>query len=414
MNIYFLPAAIALVSNCGLAAYLLYRNPNKIENKLFAMMLLSFASWDVGEIFMRTTSDVNVAIIGAKMLVMGGFLSAPIYLVFTFYFPKTNKLSTNKYLIGMIIITSTVIMSVLWSTDLLVGSVKHYYWGYSPVYGSFYPVAATLHTAFLMAGLLVMGITYLKTEILIVRKRAIFVIMGTMVPVIFGSPTNVILPLLGITVIELASAFTVVMGVFIAYAILKYKVMVIPVVEEMKTTEVTYDLKEGISYLIDEEKPQRSFEIFVDLVTHGAPGLCITRIRPEEVRETSGLVKTPIIWLSRTVDDKMCIDPAMTAELSMTIDNFLEESKNSVILLDGIEYLIVHNNYSKILKLLHDLNEDMAVHNAILIIPVDKRTLSEKEYALLTRDMKVLPKDAEYFSVPTLIKGKSEEKFVTP
>jgi hypothetical protein len=109
----------------------------------------------------------------------------------------------------------------------------------------------------------------------------------------------------------------------------------------------------------------------------------------------------------------MSIDPAMSAELSMTIKNFLEESNNGVILLDGVEYLIVHNNFTKVLKILHDLNEAMAVHRAILIIPIDKRTFKEREYALLMRDMKMLNGNGEYSPKPVLLKGKSEQKLVT-
>lgn len=413
MSIYAVLPVIALISNSILAIYLLWRNPKRIENKLFAFMLLFFALWDVGEILMRTTNDLYIATVGTRMFLMGGFLSAPVYFIFTLFFPKRNKLSGNRYIIGMIVISSVVVMSMNWFTDLLIRTAKPFYWGYSPAYGTFYPMAAFLHIFFTIAALTVLCITYLKTEILIVRKRASFVIIGTMVPIIFGSPTNVILPLLGHTVLELASAFTVIMGGFIAYAILKYKVMIIPTAEEVKNTKVELKLKQGVSYLIEEEKPNRSFGIFVDLVTHGAHGLCVTRIPPDDVRQEFGLMKTPIIWLSRTVDDKMCIDPAMTAELSMTIKNFIEESKNGVVLLDGIEYLIVHNNFNKVLKLLHDLNEAIAVYNAIMTIPIDKRILNEKEYALLVRDIKILPPNFGIPSIPATVSGKSDQDFVT-
>lgn len=413
MNIYAVPAAVAFVVNSTLAVYLLYRNPKRTENRLFACMIIAFASWDIGEIILRTTASADMALIGAKLYLVGGFLSGPIYLVFTLYFPKVNKLLNNKLLLGSLIVISTVIVSVTWSTELLITGVKQYYWGYSPVYGSFYPIAGILHTGFSLAGLLVLCITYVRSDMIAVRKRAKYVIIGTMIPVIFGSPTNVILPLMGITVIELASAFTVLMGIFMAYAILRYKLMIIPVAEEEKTTKSEHDLKEGLSYLIEEDKPQRSFEIFVDLVTHGIHGLCITRMPPEDVRQKYNLVKTPIIWLSRTVDKKMCIDPAMTAELSMTIRNFLEESKNGVILLDGIEYLIVHNNFAKVLKVLHDLNEAVAINHAVLIMPFDSRTLNEKEYALLVRDMNMLPIEAGHGSKPAFIKSKSDQKMAT-
>jgi hypothetical protein len=413
MSPYAVLSILAFTSNMILAIFIFSRNPKRIENQLFAFILFFFALWSVGEIIMRTTNDAIIASYGSRIFLTGGFLSAPVYLVFTLFFPSKSRLSSNIYIIGLIVVLSTIVMSMNWFTDLLISSAGLHPWGYSPEYGPFYPVAALLHLSFTVAGLIIISRTYLKTEIIIVRNRAKFIIIGTMVPIIFGSPSNVIMPLLGISQVELASTFTIVMGAFIAIAIIKYKVMITPVAEEKKTSNVEFKLKGGAGYLIEEEKPEQSFQIFVDLVTHGAHGLCVTRSPPDEVRREYGLVKTPIIWLSRTVDDKMCIDPSMTADLSMTMTNYIEESENGVVLLDGIEYMIVHNNFMKVLKFLHDLNEAVAVHGAILLVPIDKRTLNDKEYALLTRDLKELSASAVYTTISALHWGKTEDELVT-
>jgi hypothetical protein len=408
MNIYAVIPIIALIINTILTIYILYKKQKRMENILFAFILIFFIIWDIGEIMMRASKDVNVANIGSKMFLSGGFLSAPVYFVFTLHFPKKNRLSNSKLLIGVVVVLSTVVMSLCWFTNLIIQTVEYYHWGFSPSYGSFFPMAAFLHLCFTLAGLSVLGITYKHTKIKTVRNRAKYVMIGTMVPIIFGSPSNVIYPLLGISSIELASAFTLGMGGFIAYAILKYKVLVIPVTEDLKPTKVGFNVKRGLSYLIEEEKPQTSYGIFMDAVSNGAHGLCVTRIPPETIRQEFGLEKTPIIWLSRTVDEKMCVDPAMTAELSMTIKDFIEESENGVVILDGLEYLIVHNNFNKILKFIHDINEAIAVHHGILIVPVDRRILNEKEYALLERDIKKMPSDAEYHIIPTSLDLSSD------
>jgi hypothetical protein len=413
MSIYAVIPIVALILNIILVIYILYKNAKKIESTLFAFILIFFILWDIGEIMMRVSNNINVATIGSRLFLSGGFLSAPVYLVFTLYFPKKNRLAKSKILMGVVIVLSTVIMSLCWFTGLIIQTVEPFPWGFSPSYGSFFPMAALLHLCFTVAGIVVLGITYKNTKVKTVRNRAKFVIIGTIVPIIFGSPSNVIYPLIGISSVELASAFTVGMGGFIAYAILRYKVLVIPVTEDLKPTKAGFNVKRGLSYLIEEEKPETSYGVFMDAVTHGAHGLCVTRIPPETIRTEFGLQKTPIIWLSRTVDDKMCIDPAMTAELSMTIKDFIEESENGVVLLDGLEYLIVHNNFNKILKLIHDINEAIAVHQAILIIPVDRRILNEKEYALLERDIKKLPSDAEYHIIPTGLDLTSESDLFT-
>lgn len=50
---------------------------------------------------------------------------------------------------------------------------------------------------------------------------------------------------------------------------------------------------------MNEEKPIKSNEIFLDLVTHSVHGLYITRTIPQRIRERYGLKKTPIIWLGK-------------------------------------------------------------------------------------------------------------------
>jgi hypothetical protein len=70
----------------------------------------------------------------------------------------------------------------------------------------------------------------------------------------------------------------------------------------------------------------------------------------------------------------------------------MEETEDSVILLDGLEYLMVHNDFSRVLKLVHGLNELAAVHQARLIIPMNPLTMDADKVALLKRDLKELGK----------------------
>jgi archaellum biogenesis ATPase FlaH len=74
----------------------------------------------------------------------------------------------------------------------------------------------------------------------------------------------------------------------------------------------------------------------------------------------------------------------------MAIDHFLERSEGSVVLLDGVEYLISHNDFSSILTLLHDLNERVSLTNAVLLLPVDPHAIEAREFNLLKRDLRVL------------------------
>lgn len=166
--------------------------------------------------------------------------------------------------------------------------------------------------------------------------------------------------------------------------------LLVPVPEASLDTARTFHLDEGYTYLVPESLPTYSMEVFRDLVTHGVQGLCVTRQHPAKVAEAHGLEKTPILWLSRVVTDQNCVRPTPPENVAMAIDHFLEISQGSVVLLDGVEYLISHNDFLSILTLLHDLNERVSVANAILLLPVDPKAFDPREFNLLKRDLRVL------------------------
>jgi hypothetical protein len=152
-----------------------------------------------------------------------------------------------------------------------------------------------------------------------------------------------------------------------------------------------YDLQPGACYLSRERKSEKAFEIFTDLVTHGLQGLCVSRARPEAVRERYGLRKTPVVWLTQNVDPvEKCISPTDMPRLHFVISDFLDKAEDSVILLEGLEYIITHNSFPSALKLIQLLNDRVMMHRSRLILPVDPQAVGEKELALLERDMRPL------------------------
>jgi hypothetical protein len=149
-------------------------------------------------------------------------------------------------------------------------------------------------------------------------------------------------------------------------------------------------LERGHSYLVNEEKPIKSNEIFLDLVNHGVHGLYITRKNPRDVRKEFGLKKTPIIWLTREKSSKKSIYPRDLVELSHTIKEFIKRTDNGVVLLDGLEYLIVQNNYKEILKFIQGVNDAISLSNSRLIVPLDPSAVSSQELHLLRREMSII------------------------
>lgn len=175
---------------------------------------------------------------------------------------------------------------------------------------------------------------------------------------------------------------------YCAYRLTPIEEYIYPSKEEVKKTERIYNLEKGCTFLIKEELPEKGYEIFVDYVTHISSGLCVTRDYPKKVREKYALEKTPIIWLS-TVETKNTMPPQNLSALFYHIESFLKKSKESVVILCGLEYLIANNNFLSVLKFIQLLNEQTAIHNSILIMPVSPLTLDEKQLKMIEREVKV-------------------------
>ncbi|HKW42701.1 MAG TPA: DUF835 domain-containing protein [Thermoplasmata archaeon] len=166
--------------------------------------------------------------------------------------------------------------------------------------------------------------------------------------------------------------------------------LMVPEAEAHLASEPSFALDRGYTYAILERDANRAFEIFKDLVTHGAQGLCITRRSPKAVMSAYGLERTPILWLSRVATDKNAVRPSPPERVAMAVEHFIEVSENSVVLLDGFEYLVAHNDFGSILALLHDLNESIAMRDAILLAPFDPTAFVEREIALIRREVRLL------------------------
>jgi hypothetical protein len=150
-----------------------------------------------------------------------------------------------------------------------------------------------------------------------------------------------------------------------------------------------HDLKPGFGYLVKEKKPELGFKIFADLVRHEIEGLSISRTHPKYLKEKLGKRKVKIFWLT-TVEGRSNIDPTKIGILSDLMINFIQKHEDTVILLDGLELLITHNDFPNALRMVNHITEQVMQHNARFVITIDEMTLDQKELALLERSMEVV------------------------
>ncbi len=164
------------------------------------------------------------------------------------------------------------------------------------------------------------------------------------------------------------------------------------------------DLRSGTTYLIREKKGKAAFELFSRHVDQ-RPGLCITRKHPEIAKSHNGVPEgTRLKWLTPSVGRDR-LDPKALNTMTKIVYDFVLEFPKGVILLDGLEYLLLHNDFSKTLLFLEHLNDFVMQSQGLLFVPINPDALNEHDMALMERNVEVLEGEE-------LVSKAKVEKFV--
>ncbi|MFQ6107145.1 MAG: DUF835 domain-containing protein [Thermoplasmata archaeon] len=139
------------------------------------------------------------------------------------------------------------------------------------------------------------------------------------------------------------------------------------------------------TYMIKSDIEELPFGLILDAINQGIRGICITRIFPDIVRRKFGDEDIPVIWLSSTAKEE-CIRPRDLEKLALIIEKFILIGP-SVVLLDGVDFLITNNGFKSVLRLIQILRDYVSVHNSILLITVPPGVIDENDLCLLEHEM---------------------------
>ena len=147
-------------------------------------------------------------------------------------------------------------------------------------------------------------------------------------------------------------------------------------------------LKSGSSYLFSHKGVPRAFEAFKRLLAQGKRGLVISRNHPNRVQQAYGL-DCPIMWIAkstRPTGGVLSLEPTRLMKIHSTISDFIKANPGSVVLLDGLEYLITENGFGPVMKTVQLTNEEVAMSGSFLLVPIDPRTLETQQLGYLERE----------------------------
>ncbi|MBU1158976.1 MAG: DUF835 domain-containing protein [Candidatus Thermoplasmatota archaeon] len=168
-------------------------------------------------------------------------------------------------------------------------------------------------------------------------------------------------------------------------------------------TSLSNDVLFGNVYLVEERRPKLSYELFEHALSSGCNGMIMTREFPKKLLTEKELDSCKLIWLTNLVGDGR-VNPTAIGILMSQVRSFIEDQPKSVVMIDGLEYMISLNTYDRMLQFMHQLRDLVVTNESILVVPMDPRTVTERELALLERNLEVLvPRvDAELTEEPMI------------
>src|SRR4030042_4453404 len=160
-------------------------------------------------------------------------------------------------------------------------------------------------------------------------------------------------------------------------------------------------IEEGLCYIVRERKPFLAYKLFESNISDQIPCLCVTRQFPDKVKEIFDFRDSRILWLSHT-PGKDHHNPTSIGTLATVISSFIERYKRCIVLIDGLEYLVINNGFQQVLRFAEHINEQVMQSRSTVLIPISPNAFSEKELALLERNVEVI-------EAPTLSLGLEKD-----
>jgi len=146
-------------------------------------------------------------------------------------------------------------------------------------------------------------------------------------------------------------------------------------------------LESGFNYLLEEPQPKRSFEFFKAKVAQGAKGLCISTSYPKKIIEEYGLHGSTVYWLSELEFDNQSLHPRrLDFEVTRAIQNFVKSNPSSVLIIDGVEFLILINGFERVMTFIKKMNDIMSATASTLITSINPSAFSEEKLSIIERE----------------------------
>jgi len=236
MEILSLPSALAFTMNITLCFIVLSSNPKNIANRLFACLVLAFATWNVGEFIMINSEKTEGAVLGVKIIFAGISFIPVFFLHFSNVFPiKQNFYVGRRTLILIYLIPVAILASFYWFFQIDIYRLRElrnvFYYGFQfqrpVVFVAFFSMTLILSGVYIVWGIRNFIRSLRRTRLTQQKLQIQYLIFGMVSMAIAGIVINGLNYVfkLGWPVFFLASLYSILISLFFAFALIKYRLL---------------------------------------------------------------------------------------------------------------------------------------------------------------------------------------------
>ncbi len=225
-NVYALASALAILSNL-LLLLVIYRAQSKtVDTVSFCIFLFCIIFWAICEMMQRLCATPEGALFWNSLAPIAWITVALPFFVFAALFSHFEiVLKYSRNIVGLAF-TTLLLLFVTFSTNTIVGHDPSQAimtaWGWSIPNGPYFWIALVWIESLFCSALVVLMHRYRGSQHLVQRRQALLMIVGVLIPLIGGTITDGILPILNINVLPTAVLLTSIMALVVAYAVLRY------------------------------------------------------------------------------------------------------------------------------------------------------------------------------------------------
>lgn len=116
------------------------------------------------------------------------------------------------------------------------------------------------------------------------------------------------------------------------------------------------------------------------------PFLWVTQRVPE-----AGLEGGEILRVTVLTGQPGTLDPKRLGDLRAAAADFLARTEDGLVLLDCLDFLVLHNGAERVQRALADLHDEVTVRGGSLVVLVDDQRTNARLVAWLQRELDPLP-----------------------